>query len=561
MLSSSIKQILQQLRIHPSRSALILILSLVAGILDGLSIAVLVPLLEIIINDEIEVLTKYEYLNKFITFFGFTLNAVSILVLFSIFILLKSLFNLGAMNFIGKVIAALSYEMRQDFTLGYLNSKWPFINSQKSGEFINAINFEITKAASCYRYSCVILASLFQVIVLFIVLYSFSSTSALGAMLLGMILFVVLGYYVRLASIQSKLQVDVMNKLISSIHEMLQGIKVIKAMNLMRFIFPIISSHSKTIKSSTQLQIVAKHGLTYLREPIIVIFVSLGLGISLNYNVLEPELLFASLILFLRLASGLGKLQSDYQVFLVNSHYLVMFEHKLKNIQKNKEKLQKGDKFIFNNEIKYDGVTFSHDNSQLLKNINLTLPSKGIISIIGRSGSGKTTLIDMLLRLYEPNKGSILIDNKKLQDIGNENIRENIGYVQQEPFIFNDSVIMNVTLGDSRIIDSDVMQALKDAHAFEFVSSMPKSFNTVLGESGSNISGGQKQRIAIARALVRKPKILILDEATSALDKKTMLEILDVIKEISLEILVISITHQQEFIDISDDVYNLNNNE
>ena len=125
MLSSSIQQILQQLRIHPSRSALILILSLVAGILDGLSIAVLVPLLEIIINDEIEVLTKYEYLNKFITFFGFTLNAVSILVLFSIFILLKSLFNLGAMNFIGKVIAALSYEMRQDFTLGYLNSKWP----------------------------------------------------------------------------------------------------------------------------------------------------------------------------------------------------------------------------------------------------------------------------------------------------------------------------------------------------------------------------------------------------------------------------------------------------
>jgi len=561
MLISTIRLILQQLRINPSRSALILTLSLVAGILEGLSIAMLVPLLEIIINDEIGVLAKYEYLNNFINIFGFELNSASILVLFSTFILIKSLFSLLAMNYIGKVIASLSYEMREEFTLGMLNAKWPFINSRKSGEFINAINFEITKAASIYRYSCVMLASFFQVIVLFIVLYNFSITSALGAILLGLILFFVLGYYVKLASNQSKLQVDVMNKLISSIHGMLQGIKVIKAMNLMRFIFPIISSHSKTIKSSTQQQIIAKHGLTYLREPIIVIFLSLGLGISINYNVLEPEVLFASLILFLRLASSMGKLQSDYQVFLVNSHYFVRFGDKLKTVQKNKEKLQKGKKFTFNNEIKYDGVTFSHDSSQLLKNINLTLPNKGIISIIGLSGSGKTTLIDMLLGLYEPTDGSILIDSKRFQDIGNENIRDNIGYVQQESFIFNDSVIMNVSLGDDNISENDVIKALKDAHAFEFVSSMPKSFNTVLGESGSNISGGQKQRIAIARALARKPKILILDEATSALDKKTMLEILGVIKEISIEILIISITHQQEFIDISDDVYNLNNNE
>jgi len=561
MLISTIRLILQQLRINPSRSALILTLSLVAGILEGLSIAMLVPLLEIIINDEIGVLAKYEYLNNFINIFGFELNSASILVLFSTFILIKSLFSLLAMNYIGKVIASLSYEMREEFTLGMLNAKWPFINSRKSGEFINAINFEITKAASIYRYSCVMLASFFQVIVLFIVLYNFSITSALGAILLGLILFFVLGYYVKLASNQSKLQVDVMNKLISSIHGMLQGIKVIKAMNLMRFIFPIISSHSKTIKSSTQQQIIAKHGLTYLREPIIVIFLSLGLGISINYNVLEPEVLFASLILFLRLASSMGKLQSDYQVFLINSHYFVRFGDKLKTVQKNKEKLQKGKKFTFNNEIKYDGVTFSHDSSQLLKNINLTLPNKGIISIIGLSGSGKTTLIDMLLGLYEPTDGSILIDSKRFQDIGNENIRDNIGYVQQESFIFNDSVIMNVSLGDDNISENDVIKALKDAHAFEFVSSMPKSFNTVLGESGSNISGGQKQRIAIARALARKPKILILDEATSALDKKTMLEILGVIKEISIEILIISITHQQEFIDISDDVYNLNNNE
>ena len=555
---STIKIIRGQLSVSPWRSFFILLLSLVAGILEGASVAMLVPLLEIIINEDALHSTKYEYLNYFMEIFEVGLSSASILVLFCSFIILKSLFSLAAMNYIGKVIAELSFDMRKKFLSGLLQSRWTFINTKKSGESLNAINFEIPKASSVYRYSCTILATLFQVIVLFFVLYNFSISIVFGGIVLGFVLFLSLGFYVRLASEQSKLQVNIMNSMISKIHEMLNGIKVVKAMNLISLVFPIILSKADAIKIATQRQIVAKHGLAYLREPIVVIFLSLGIYLSLEMQSLRPEILFASLVLFLRLASSIGKLQSDYQIFLVNSHYFISFQCKLDDFQSNKEALGGGTKEIkLQKNIKYDNVSYSHDDNIILKDSSFKFPAMGFVSIVGASGAGKTTLVDMFLKLYEPDSGSIYIDNENLKNIGGGVVRDQVGYVQQESFIFNDTVFKNVGLGDITISREDVVDVLKAAHAYKFVSEMKSGIDTNLGESGSKISGGQKQRISIARALARKPRILILDEATSALDKETMLDILEVIKEVSKSILVIAITHQQEVLDRSDYIYTL----
>ena len=555
---NAIKLIIDQLAVSPWKSLFILLLSLLAGILEGASVALLVPLLEIIINEDVSNTSKYEYLNYFMEIFKVELSSASLLVLFCFFITLKSLFSLAAMNYIGKVIAELTFDMREKFINGLLHSKWTFINTKKSGELLNAINFEIPKAASVYRYSCVILATLFQVTVLFIVLYNFSISTVVGGIILGLVLFLSLGFYVRSASEQSRLQVNIMNSMISKIHEMLNGIKVIKAMNLIKLVHPIILSKASAIKIATQKQIVAKHGLTYLREPIVVIFLSLGIYLSLKMQSLSPEILFASLVLFLRLASSIGKLQSDYQVFLVNSHYFLSFKRKLDEFHSNEESLGDGAREVnFEGDIEYNDVSYSHDETIILKDSSFKFPSIGFVSIIGASGAGKTTLADMLLKLYEPNHGTIYIDNENLKNIGGNVVRDQVGYVQQESFIFNDSVFMNVGLGDTTISREDVVVALKAAHAYQFVSKMKSGIDTNLGESGSKISGGQKQRISIARALVRKPKILILDEATSALDKKTMLDILDIIKEESKSMLVIAITHQQEVLDRSDYIYSL----
>jgi ATP-binding cassette, subfamily C, bacterial len=557
---SSVKQIKNQLLSSPGTSVIILSLSIAVGLLEAVSISTLVPLFEIINNGRINDLAKYKFISYFLETLGIGLSISGILTLFCSFILLKGIFSLVAMSYIGKVVAQIALDMRRHFLKGLLKSNWPSLARKNSGEFLNSINHEIPKAASIYRISCTILGSFFQVIALLIVLYSFSVLATFGGILLGFFLFLALGGFVKLASEQSKIQVVLTKSFMSRIHELLSSIKVIKAMDLVQFVFPIMLSEASKIKIAEQKQIIAKHGLNYLREPIVVTFLCAGLYFILESNLLENQILFASLVLFLRLTTSIGKLQSDYQTFLVNSHFYNSFNDRLIKLQADIEIGGDSPDITFQRSIEYRDVTFSHDSLVLFEGLNLTLPNIGFISITGQSGCGKTTLVDMLLGLYRPNSGSIFVDGKDLQSIGFKGLRGRVGYVQQDPFIFNESVFSNVGLGCEDISRESVIDALKAAHAYSFVKKMEDGIDTSLGEAGSRLSGGQKQRISIARALARTPSILILDEATSALDKTTMLEILEIIKGVSKEILVIAITHQQEVLDESDKIYFIENN-
>ena len=195
----------------------------------------------------------------------------------------------------------------------------------------------------------------------------------------------------------------------------------------------------------------------------------------------------------------------------------------------NREKDEIADTVNFTKNIEYKNIGFSHDGKSLLENINVKFSKTGFIAITGSSGSGKTTLVDMLLGFYKPTTGEILVDDISLNSLGPEALRSQIGYVQQDPFIFDDTIIKNVSLGDENISLEIVIEALKTLMPSILLANY-NGLETKLGEGGSKISGGQKQRLSIARALARKPDILILDEATSALDKTTMLELIEILK-------------------------------
>ena len=202
-------------------------------------------------------------------------------------------------------------------------------------------------------------------------------------------------------------------------------------------------------------------------------------------------------------------------------------------------------------------VCFSYGRENILENVSMTLPAGAFIAVVGSSGAGKTTVADLIIGLLRPQRGEVWIDDLPLGDIDATAWRRMIGYVPQETFLFHDTVMANVTLGEPGISRADVETALRRAEAREFVAALPDGVDTVVGERGARLSGGQRQRIAIARALVRNPALLILDEATTALDPETEAGIVATVKRLTGRLTVLSISHQPAMQSAADFVYQL----
>jgi len=173
--------------------------------------------------------------------------------------------------------------------------------------------------------------------------------------------------------------------------------------------------------------------------------------------------------------------------------------------------------------IEFKNVYFKYDKSSryVLHDINFSVKSGQIVAIVGGSGGGKTTIGNLLLRLYDPSSGTILIDGVDIREFTLKSLRKNIGIVSQDVVLFNDTVFNNIAYGQKDASMEDVIRVAREAYAHEFIMNMPEGYNTIIGEKGVKLSGGEKQRISIARALLKNPPILILDEATSALDAET----------------------------------------
>ncbi len=205
------------------------------------------------------------------------------------------------------------------------------------------------------------------------------------------------------------------------------------------------------------------------------------------------------------------------------------------------------------NLIKFNDVRLSYGDKEVLKGINLEANKSEFIALVGSSGGGKSSLMNLLMRFYDVNGGEILINGINLKDIKIHSLRQNIGLVTQRVYIFNDTIAKNVAYGREFNEDA-VINALKLANAYEFVSKLDNGINTILNEFGTNLSGGQRQRIAIARALYQNPQILIFDEATSALDNESEKEITKAINNLRSKKIIFVIAHRLSTVENADKI-------
>ncbi|TPP59637.1 ATP binding cassette subfamily B MDR TAP [Fasciola gigantica] len=201
----------------------------------------------------------------------------------------------------------------------------------------------------------------------------------------------------------------------------------------------------------------------------------------------------------------------------------------------------------FQGNIQFENVSFVYPTRpevKILQNFNLTLKSGQTVALVGPSGSGKSTIIHMLQRFYDPEVGNILIEGENIRELNLKTYRAQIGCVQQEPILFEGTIAENIRMGKLDATEEEIKEAAKEANAHEFISKLPDGYNTLVAERGGGMSGGQKQRIAIARALIRKPKLLLLDEATSALDTRSEREVQEALERASEGRTVVVVAHR-----------------
>lgn len=205
-----------------------------------------------------------------------------------------------------------------------------------------------------------------------------------------------------------------------------------------------------------------------------------------------------------------------------------------------------GDKSLngIEGNFEFRNVSFGYNENMVLKNLSFKISSGSTVGIVGKSGSGKTTIFNLLCKLYDVNSGEIRIDNVNIEELDEEAIRGNITIISQNPYIFNMSIKDNLKLVKSDITDEEIVEACKTACLDDYIESLPKKYDTIVGEGGINLSGGQRQRLAIARALVQNTKIILFDEATSALDNVTQLKIQTAIDNLKGNYTLIIIAHR-----------------
>ena len=460
-------------------------------------------------------------------------------------ITLKGVFSWLAMRQVGYTVSHVVADLRMKLISALLNARWGYFIRHPAGRFANAIAVEAWRAGLAYYEASVAIAYLIQLLAYTVVALMVSWTVAVVAFIAGFVIMFILKRLVKMGR-QAGLSKTILSKaLLTRLTDALQGIKPIKAMAGEEHLLPLLEAETRDLNMAQRRQVIAQETLKAVQEPVTALFLALGLFALVYFGDTPFSAILVLAFIFFRMVTRLNEVQHRYQkMAIVESAFWSLMES-IERADQEAEANTGGNRMPeFQNEIRFENVSFRHGQQAILKDVSLVIPSGSFVGITGSSGAGKTTIADLMIGLWHPGQGRILIDGVPLSETDLIAWRKMVGYVPQEMFLFHDTIYNNVVLGDTSISRSRVEEAIRAAGAREFVSHLPKGMDTPIGERGARISGGERQRIAIATALVRNPKLLVLDEVTTALDPETEAGICATLRSLTGKVTIVAISHQ-----------------
>jgi ATP-binding cassette subfamily C protein len=471
-------------------------------------------------------------------------------------LVLKALLAFAALSYVGFAVAKVATGLRRELIAELMNARWGYFVDQKIGRIANVISNDATRAGTAYMMAAKFVAYIVQGLAYAAVAIALSWKLAAGGLVVGLIMTSILNVLVRISKRAGYKQTDRTSELVTYLSDILANIKPIKAMERRLAFIDFFNAKIKKLKRSLRVQVVSVQARVYGEE--IILAVCLGFGLymaAVVWKIPMPELVIMGIV-FYQMVNIIGKMQKFLQsaVKLESAYWAVtrMIEESSRHPEPNPgtrtPTLAKG--------CTMDNIVFGYRGEKpVLNDISLEVPANQITVLRGTSGMGKTTLVDLLIGLYQPDSGRILVDGVPLTEIDLSKWRRMIGYVPQDATLFHDTILSNITLGDEDIVAEQVEEALAQAGATAFVDRLPDGVMSIVGERGARLSGGERQRLALARALVTKPALLVLDEVTSALDPDTERRICHNIQSLAEGYTILAITHRPIWVEIASRVY------
>lgn len=459
-----------------------------------------------------------------------------------------------------KIVLQISNEIKKDLTENIINMKMAQIDQYAKGELVNRVEGDPEEIASTYIS---IFTGGIQISVSLVISIYFAVT--FSEILTGIaLIFMTLSYvgtllYKKQYQKAKKQLKDYSDKYYSEITENFRNLEGIKSFNLQNTIM-------ERLKQTYQRNFCLSKRMFFIEGKI-------NFTKNIGNTIFETVLLLSASILIIHGKLSIGNLVSFNQyisnVFNSSSQvidYIMRLnacEVNIKRIEEIKAGFQEdssNDKKSIDKvkSVKIEGVDFKYNSDNILENVNLKIDSCGLYSIIGMNGAGKSTILKLLLKLYEPVRGNIYINNINYSELNLRNIRNEISYIPKNPILFNESIEYNLTLGKS-VKREELEEICQKVGLDSFIKCRSGGYKEKIGDDGYSLSSGTKQKISIARAAIKDTSLWICDEITSDLDRKTELEIINLLREIAKNRIVIMVSHDFSSIRESKEIFVLHN--
>lgn len=537
-----------------------LLLSIIVGLLDSIGLVFFLPLLSISSGESIKTentFGNFQFLNTWISDLGMNFSLGGILLCILILLTLKNI-----IRFIEGVYSTNSQRdfvvtMRKELIRLFKDYKYSSYTSSNSGKIQATLTTGINSVVAGYRSYTATLQSIIIVIV-YLAVACYSNFKFAILVIIGGILtnFIFKFIYSQTKAISRKLTRN-SHSFQGLIIQSVAFFKYLKATNTIHNFNNRIEFLIDTGEKYTRQMGMINTFLISIREPIVLTVLFLVIYLQVSYTGEGITSILISVMLFYRALNVLMTLQTNWNSFMQNTGALENMQEFKAELIVNKQHYGKQNFHQFQQSIELKHISFKYENGDLiLKDVNLIIHKNETIAFVGESGSGKTTLVNLIAGLLEPTTGVYKLDNKEIGQIDIRQFQNKIGYITQEPIVFDDSLFNNITFWDEPTPENLLRfkKAIEGASIAQFVNELPEKENTRLGNNGIMVSGGQKQRISIARELYKDIEILIMDEATSALDSETEKAIQENIDALKGKYTIIIVAHRLSTIKNADQI-------